>query len=265
MKAIVVRNNLLTDEYNILELSPENQPKRATPGQFVMLEIPGREDKLLRRPFAVFKDGNGKISLLIKMVGTGTKIFRNLKEGNLVDLNGPYGRGYDLKELLRLRDKKNNRFLFFTGVCGIASVYLLLQHLKDNNVESDLVVAARTNMGDELRKIIKKSGVRLTEVTEDGSSGIKGIASAAFSKFNGENYHVICCGPRLMMKAVNDFCAERKYPALFSLEVLMACGFGACYGCAIKTSDGMKRVCKEGPVFDRTELEPYWKDIGNNG
>jgi dihydroorotate dehydrogenase electron transfer subunit len=100
--------------------------------------------------------------------------------------------------------------------------------------------------------------VRSMTCTEDGSSGSRGMVTDLIEEENfGEGAHFYVCGPNPMMKAVLVTAADRFVSIQFSLEARMACGFGVCSGCAVKlASDDYVRVCREGPVFDGSDLSP---------
>lgn len=261
MKSKVLSNNRITPDYNILKVQVDDTGIK--PGQFFMLEIPDKHEHVMRRPFAAFEKTATSVSFLIKCVGTGTTIFRNLEAGTDIDVEGPFGNGYNSKKIKKDLSGEKRSPVFMTGSCGLASIYLLFKELEPLTPPGGLIVASGTSMTGEFRKLLQGDHPELLqEITEDGSAGLKGMIPVVFDRYRHENIFIICCGPTPMMKAVSTFCSEAGLPALYSLEAVMACGYGACYGCSIKTGSGMRRICKDGPVFHHAQIENHWDQLG---
>ena len=94
--------------------------------------------------------------------------------------------------------------------------------------------------------------------TDDGSVGHHGLVTELLEDEldeRGEELEVYACGPPAMLEAVRAICADRGIPAQLALESGMACGFGACFGCVVATTEGYVRLCLDGPVLDRERLE----------
>ena len=110
------------------------------------------------------------------------------------------------------------------------------------------------NAKDEvfLEDAFKALGAAVTLTTVDGSCGEQGYATQATDPLDFD--YVYTCGPDAMLKSVFKLCQTRGISGQFSLEERMACGFGACMGCTIHTVSGAKRVCADGPIFDKEEL-----------
>jgi len=104
--------------------------------------------------------------------------------------------------------------------------------------------------------------------TEDGSTGYRGLVTGALEQvlddLEGKPLNMYTCGPNPMMKAVCGLAADKSIPCQLSVEIKMACGFGVCLGCAVKTTRGNRLACSHGPVFEASEF--IWEDFhGNKG
>lgn len=222
---------------NIYELKIKSEDIDGRPGQFYMIR--GWElDPFLSRPISICDISNGMMTFLYEVMGKGTHIISNLKKGDTLELLGPLGNGFDF-------DLKGNIAIISGGI-GIAPMIYLIKELQAN---IDFYCGFRNEVYyiDKLKKYV--SNVYIS--TENGSVGHKGFVTELFIP---EKYDaVLTCGPIPMMKAVAEIC-EDKVPVYISMENRMACGVGACLGCTIETTSGMKRVCKDGPVFTGEEV-----------
>ena len=217
-------------------------PEAVRPGQFVNVKL---QPFFLRRPISVCDVNEDELTLIYKAVGEGTKAMSKLKDGTLDLLTG-LGNGYDLS-------RSGERPLLIGGGVGVPPLYLLAKELRKQ--EKHVQVILGFNKKDEIfmEKEFKDLGCKVIVTTADGSYGIKGFVSDAMKDF--EYSYFYSCGPMPMLKAVDK---TAKSEGEFSFEERMGCGFGACMGCSIKVKDGYKRVCKEGPVFERKEI--LWED-----
>jgi len=213
----------------------------ATPGQFVMIWIPGIDEI----PMSLSYIGK-KTAITVEKVGEATEALHKMKEGDKVGIRGPYGKGFEIV---------GKKALFVAGGTGIAS---LLPLIKKYEGEKHVVIGARTKdlllFNEELERI---SNVHIS--TDDGSLGFKGFASELAKEImEKEKFDIVyTCGPELMMRKILDICIEKKVPLQASLERYMKCGVGICDSCAI---DGY-HVCKDGPVFNSSILAKI-KDFG---
>jgi dihydroorotate dehydrogenase electron transfer subunit len=173
-----------------------------------------------------------------------------MREGAILDLIGPLGNFYPLAS----EDKTP---LIIAGGIGIASVFSLIERLSGRAI---VFYGARTKddllMLDEVRKLAKEVIVS----TDDGSAGAKGTVADSLLAFLSNpqaripHYCIFACGPHPLLKALSQIAREHRIRAYVSMEEHMACGIGACLGCVVKTHDGYKRVCKEGPVMNAMEI-----------
>ncbi|MBR3301723.1 MAG: dihydroorotate dehydrogenase electron transfer subunit [Firmicutes bacterium] len=207
------------------------------PGQFVNIQLPGR---YLRRPISVCDCGPDRLTLIYKVLGEGTADMTMMQPGTELDVLTGLGNGFDLT-------RAGDRPVLIGGGIGIPPLYWLAKELIKTGIIPAVVLGF--NKADEMFYVEKfrALGCEVTVATADGSYGIKGYVTSAVNEGFSQYYS---CGPSPMLKAVHAL----PLPGQLSLEERMGCGFGACMGCSIKTNDGYKRVCKDGPVFNKEEL-----------
>jgi dihydroorotate dehydrogenase electron transfer subunit len=214
-------------------------------------------DPLLKRPFSLFRKTSGEVHFLYRIKGKGTEKMRQMKKGTAVSMFGPLGNGYSMPG-------KNLTPLLVAGGIGIASLFPLIEKLGKN---AYLFYGGRTTeellMLDELRGMVKE----LIISTDNGSTGRKGTVIDVLKDFLTSHFSLLtsgliyACGPAPMLEAVSKVASEKGIKGYISMEENMACGVGACLGCAVKTKKGYKRVCKEGPVFPIEEIVWEHKDM----
>ena len=209
-------------------------------GQFVNIALPGL---YLRRPISVCDYKDGVLTLIYKAVGEGTEIMKELDEGTELDILVGLGNGYDTK-------KSGNAPLLIGGGVGVPPLYALCKKLIAEGKTPTVILGF--NSADEVFCVddFKALGVKVLVATADGSVGTKGFVTDAMRELNEYTYFYTC-GPTPMLKAVFNATVTSGQ---FSFEERMGCGFGACMGCSCKTNFGNKRVCKDGPVFEKEEI-----------
>ncbi len=225
------------DTFRIVIAAKEAEYMR--PGQFVQVRI---TDKYLRRPISVYDRDPGRITLVYKVVGGGTKILAETAPGEKLDVVTGLGNGFDLK-------KSGDSPLLVGGGVGVAPLYLLARELIAAGKNVSAVIGFRTASEVFGEKELAALGARVAVATEDGTRGVKGYVTDALPP-ETEYSFVYSCGPMPMMRAL----AGRVAAGEFSLEERMGCGFGACMGCSVQTTGGPRRVCREGPVFGKEEI-----------
>lgn len=210
------------------------------PGQFVNIKIP---EFYLRRPISICDWDDKTLTIIYKVVGDGTKALSCTKKGEKLDLLISLGNGYDTS-------LSGDKPLLIGGGVGVPPLLGLCKRLIAENKTVSVILGFNTKSEifseDEFRSL----GTDVTVTTADGSYGIKGFVNAAME--TADYSFIYTCGPKPMLKAV---AAAAKTSGQFSLEERMGCGTGACMGCTCKTKHGPKRVCTEGPVFLREEIE----------
>ncbi len=224
------------------------------PGRFVMVRC--GVETMLRRPLSVHKVDGGKLALLFTIVGKGTRWLSQRKTGDIVDIFGPLGNGYTIYP-----DSKN--LLLVAGGIGIAPLCFLTQEAERQKQPVRLLLGAPTR-NQLYPKHLLPSGIKLVTATEDGTAGNRGMITDLLPDSILEADQVFACGPVSMYQTIANL--SQHYPKLksaqISLEIMMGCGVGVCYGCTIKTKNGLKQVCKDGPVFDLSDLDNInWDEL----
>lgn len=228
-------------------------------GQFVMAAEDagmGQPFPLLKRALAVYStrfEGRPEVlSLLLKVVGDGTRRLASLRSGDRVSLVGPLGNGFSLQE------GRGKVCYLVAGGIGIASFLLLAEGLLAQGDRPVLVYGARSQSDLAGIKDFEALGMPVYVSTEDGSRGVRGLVTAALQKavadHSGQPGIIYSCGPTPMMHAVSLWASERGLPCRISVENRMACGFGVCLGCTVETRDGYRLACTHGPVFDAAKF-----------
>lgn len=216
------------------------------PGQFVNIAIPG---KYLRRPISVSRYclGEKKLQLLYNIVGDGTHILSEMKPGQELDILIGLGNGFSIPDNIR-------QPLLLGGGIGAAPLLQLAYDLISNGKEPQVVLGY--NSSEDcwgMEKELGDMGIKCFISTVNGSKGTKGFVTDVIAEKNLSYDYFYACGPMPMLKALMSLSTEGE----LSLECRMGCGFGACMCCSLETIDGAKRICKEGPVFKKSEL--IWK------
>jgi dihydroorotate dehydrogenase electron transfer subunit len=185
------------------------------PGQFFMLEAPGR---LLPRPMSLCLAPSEELAFLIDPIGPGTRTLCALDPGDELHVLGPLGNGYDLEVA---------RPLLVGGGIGVAP----LPYLSERLGSPPAVLGFRSDWHAEAAALVPNAQVCVepTLVTELIPAGL----------------NVLACGPEPMLEAVRAVASG----AQLAWEAPMACGYGACYGCAVEIDGRLKRLCVEGPVL----------------
>ena len=208
------------------------------PGQFVNLKLEGR---FLRRPISVFDRGEHAVTLIYKAVGEGTRQMSRMRAGEILDVLTGLGNGYDLS-------RAGDSPLLLGGGVGVPPLYWLARELRAQGKRVTAVLGFNTGAEVFGEAEFRSLGCDTLVTTVDGSCGRKGFVTDALP--DGYSYFY-ACGPMPMLRAVNRAAVTEGE---FSLEERMGCGFGACMGYSIRTADGFKRVCREGPVFRKSEI-----------
>ena len=225
-------NQQITDDIWVVRVSCE--PVEAKAGQFYMLKSWDTEQTLMR-PISVFKAEEGCLWFMYRVVGQGTRRMSFLDKGDQIRLLGPCGNGYPCEQI-------KGRVALVGGGVGIPPLCETAKTLQRNGITVDAYLGYR-----DVLFAVEDFEPWCTDMfisTEKGEEGYKGFITDLLKP---EQYDaVLTCGP--------EVCAEHDVTCYCSLEHRMACGIGACLGCSIRTKSGMKRVCKDGPVFLSTEL-----------
>ena len=237
-----IQENLpLTERFSLLRLEGDCSAIH-TPGQFVDLALPGH---FLRRPFSVCDWDEGRFTLVVEQAGRGTALLRALPVGAELDVLTGLGNGFDLS-------RAGERPLLVGGGSGVSPLLGLARRLAETGVTPHVILGFPGREDLILLEDFYRLGLAPTVTTDDGSFGIRGRVTDAMDLPHSFFY---ACGPAPMLRAV---CEKSPAPGQVSLDARMGCGFGACMGCTIQTVSGPRRVCKDGPVFEKEAL--LWED-----
>ena len=223
---------------NVYRMQLSGDTTGILPGQFVNIRVQGQ---FLRRPISVCNIADGILTIIYKVVGVGTEAMSHLPVGTQLDVLTVLGNGYDLS-------KAGDEPLLVGGGVGVPPMYMLARQLRE--MGKDVRVILGFNTQDEVfyEEEFRALGCDVIVTTVDGSHGLKGFVTNAL---DGKQSYYYTCGPLPMIKALLQAAGTHGE---VSMEERMGCGFGACMGCTIQTTQGPKRVCKEGPVFPAGEL-----------
>jgi len=239
--------------YHVITAHDVSGPTNPRPGQFYMLSTDecwggaGDERPYLPRAFSyararVEADGVA-VSFLLEALGPGTERLAALRPDEGLALVGPLGIGFRAPP-------DGLRPILVGGGIGAAPLLCLQEELE----QTTLLLGFRSAAHAQAAALF--SGEPQV-VTDDGSVGRQALVTELLAaELNaGPGGTVLACGPPAMLEAVRALCAERDVPAQLALESGMACGFGACFGCVVPTTDGYVRLCLDGPVVDAHRLE----------
>ena len=212
------------------------------PGQFVNIALDG---KFLRRPISVCDYDASTLTLIYKVVGCGTAQLSAMGGGTLDILTG-LGNGYDISAA-------GDAPVLIGGGVGVPPMYRLAKDLTAMGKTVSVILGFNTGSEIFLREEFEALGCKVIVTTADGSVGLRGFVTDALKDMDYSYFYA--CGPEPMLKAVYK---ASKTPGQMSFEERMGCGFGACMGCSCKTLTGYKRICKDGPVMKKEEIQ--WED-----
>ena len=245
---IVKRDVLGTDIISLVIECPDITAN-AKAGQFVNVYCKDGA-KLLPRPISLcgIDKENGCIRIVFRIVGEGTKEIAAYAEGDSIEVMGPLGNGFPI-----MNDKKA---IIIGGGIGIPPMLGLAKELQ---CEKNIVLGYR----DELFLNEEFEGLGNIYISsEDGKTGTKGNVIDAIKANAVEGDVIFACGPTPMLRGIKEYAAANNITAYISLEERMACGIGACLACVCKSKEkdhhtnvNNKRICKDGPVFEATEVE----------
>ena len=210
-----------------------------SPGQFVNLKLDGF---YLRRPISVCDAVGSRLTLIYKVVGEGTEKMALMQRGEKILTLTGLGNGYDTT-------LSGDSPLLIGGGAGVPPMYMLCKKLIAEGKKPTVILGFGSKVEVFYEEEFRVIGAKVIVTTVDGSYGIKGFVTDAFS---GVDYtYFYTCGPEPMLKAVYD---KTETSGQFSFEERMGCGFGACMGCSCKTKYGNKRICRDGPVLVKEEI-----------
>jgi len=241
--------------YFVLRLSGCEALARSEPGQFVMARGDWGRDPLLPRALSLLDVESGEAAVLVKQVGRGTRLLARLTPGARLRVLGPLGTAFPAPD-------PGRHDLCIAGGCGVPPLWLHARRAASRGLADriDFFLGGRGASDLPYAAQIERLGVRLYLTTLDGSRGERGLVTEALERRLDEmppGATLLACGPNPMLEAVAGIAKARGLRCHVSLEANMACGLGACLGCAVPgRSRPFVYVCQDGPVFDATEVFP---------
>jgi dihydroorotate dehydrogenase electron transfer subunit len=224
------------------------------PGQFLTLRISCSSVPLLRRPFAVsgFNPAEKRGEFIFLKRGAGTALLTGKAPGEPLDVIGPLGIGFPIPEA-------NQHPVLIAGGIGIGPILFLAEKLNQLGINYDFLTGSRDASSLPSQAVLERiPHARL--FTDDGSAGTAGFPVDLLPELIGQVKHpvIYACGPDAMLRRCHFTAAESGVPCWVSVEQVMACGVGACMGCAVPLADGTSyaRACTEGPVFRSSDV--WW-------
>ena len=237
--------------------------REALPGQFVMVRMKNSDDPFLSRPFSIYsmhsRNGDTFVEILYKVVGKGTEAFSKLREGDVLNILGPLGRGFEVPSTCK-------KIVLIAGGVGIAPLSFLAERCKEDISSAGIICYMGAGSSEALVDLdrIEKICSVVKISTDDGSRGYHGLVTELFRRdmelYTDNDSRIYSCGPNPMLRSLHKVLKGRPVSCQVSLEERMACGIGACLGSVVKTKSGgadggLVRVCKEGPVFDINSVD----------
>lgn len=233
-----------------------------------MLRVSETMDPILARPFGISSIiSKRSLELVYNTVGKGTNMLSRLEPGRMLDMLGPLGNGFSMPE-------KGEIPVLIAGGCGFPPLHFLSIKFARRKIKSHVFIGAKDRRHlppPFIMNGFKKNLCSIHLATEDGSAGTRGLVTQLVSKSlqttgTGDERRPVlyACGPRAMLAAVAALAAEHSVTCYVSMEERMACGMGACMGCAVPVRrGGYKRVCKDGPIFRAEEIAWSESDLTN--
>jgi dihydroorotate dehydrogenase electron transfer subunit len=259
-QATVLWNKKISSGCYKIGLTCSEYYSAAKPGQFIMLRLTQQPDPLLRRPFSIhnliISKGQAEgLELLYKIVGKGTAIMARQKPGARVDVLGPLGTGFIIPRQAR-------SIHVVAGGIGVAPMVFLASQLYRNNFDFSncrVFIGGRTQEDLLCRDDFVQLGLKVDTTTDDGSAGDQCLVTHPLELAVNRNPPdmIVACGPMAMLACVIGIADKHRIPCQVSIETMMACGMGACLGCAVESRHEPERylhACLDGPVFDAAVL-----------
>lgn len=290
MRAQIAFNRPISAAYRHLGILTPGFPQAFAPGQFVMVRPSLAVDPFLPRAFSIYRiapsadSGAPVVEILYKVLGKGTQCLSRQEPGQEIELLGPLGNSFTAREDV-------DAAVLVAGGIGVPPIAALARHIRNpqSAIRNCVVFLGGKTSEDILCvKDFQAVGATVHITTEDGSMGTRGLITdllgpllesvgeqATWQSGNQEGPNrriaqspnrlcIFTCGPPGMLAAVARLAETLGVACQTSVEANMACGFGACMGCAIEvrsngTGPSYKLVCKDGPVFDSRVIKWGWE------
>ena len=256
----IVFNEKVTHDTFLMGLRSPEIAIQVRPGQFVMIRVLPGCDPLLRRPFSICGVQEDDVLLILyRVAGRGTGIMSGKRKGEKISVLGPLGHGFELPE-------KGRTSILVAGGMGVAPLLFLSRSIKAEDLE--FMIGFKSAGEIKIINALNDRGKEVSIATDDGTSGHAGPVTELFELYLNQHrdkavFSVFSCGPISMLQKVKNLALDQGIPCQISLETSMACGIGACQGCAVRSGQGegpsFYHVCKDGPVFPASSID--WSSL----
>jgi dihydroorotate dehydrogenase electron transfer subunit len=262
-KVTIREHRPLCGDYRLLVMEAPGVGPQVQPGQFIHFDVPNQPERMLRRPFSVYKADSETVSILYKPVGRGTRAMVNIQPGDTSSIIGPLGHGFPLPD--------TPCPVLVAGGYGMAALFLVAKNMPRKGT---IFMGGRSSKDILCVDEFKAIDWDVVITTNDGSLGTQGLVTDALDQWCKDRGYLnkkseikpefFACGPNPMLKAVSDRALANNWTAWLSMDRNMGCGIGACLVCVQKVKRDQpgpngedwkwSRVCREGPVFECRQL-----------
>jgi dihydroorotate dehydrogenase electron transfer subunit len=236
---------------HLLELSAPGIASSACPGQFIHVFCGSDAGRVLRRPYSIFAAWGDRLLILVKRVGPGSDWLADRLAGEVLDILGPLGRGFT--------GAPEGRCALIAGGTGIAPLHFLARRMSEEGTSPRLYWGMESSDGFGSLPAELAGEMELCACSMDGpDSERRTVLDLFFSRPTDEHEAVYACGPAGMLQRLEEACRVSGKPLQVCMEERMACGVGACQGCAVpvrQPAGGYRMACRDGPVFAAQEID----------
>ena len=255
MFKILEANELATNIFQMIVEAPR-VAQACLPGQFLIIRV-DEEGERIPLTICDYDREKGTVEIVVQAIGAETFELAKLKAGDhLADVVGPLGKPSDLCEE-SIEDLKKKKIVFIAGGVGTAPVYPQAKWLKEQGVDCDVIIGAKTKdlviLEDRFKKVCN-----LHVTTDDGSYGRSGMVTKTLQYLwdEGNKYdHCVAIGPMIMMKFVCKLTQELGIHTIVSMNPIMVDGTGMCGACRLTVDGQVKFACVDGPEFDGHKVD----------
>jgi dihydroorotate dehydrogenase electron transfer subunit len=240
----------------LLTLDGSDLARRSLPGQFIHIRAGCGWVPLWRRPFSVHgaDPEKGTVRIVYRRIGPGTEALSKARPGDIVDVLGPLGRGFNLDQPFSLG-------ILVAGGVGSADLFFLAEHLVQRNKKIMFLWGVKRKPELFGVETLREKGIDVRIASEDGSTGQKGMVTGLLQDMLAEMESTVeglagfACGPKGMLREVQRISEKTRFPWQVSMEEKMACGVNVCKGCGVRMKQGgYQMACSDGPVFNLREV-----------
>lgn len=260
-KVNVIENIQEAQETWRMRVTAPEIARRANPGQFIMMRLEGQRDPLLGRPLAIFKMSDTTLDMVYVPVGRATQLLTQVTSGRCLEMWGPLGNGFP-------QTAPEVHLLLAAGGVGYTPLWTLAREALKTRDPSRITLCYGVRDKKYLACVddFLQLGINVKIATDNGTLGHHGYVTDLLEEQLQlkDTYHVMACGPKVMLRAVSMLTQKYAAACHVSLETPMACGMGICFTCVAKcrshTPAGWDycRTCVEGPVFSASDI--IWEE-----